>query len=337
VTVGPVLVTGATGFIGAHVYRSFIDRGENVVVTCREDFASASTEIAHALRVVQLRDLLDRDALRSALSGVQTVIHLAGRVHARREGKDDPDSECRRVNVEGTSALLDEAVAAGVQRFVFISSVKAVADESDVALDENTPPMPVDAYGASKLEAERLVRVVSVREQLHAPILRLPVVYGPGMKSNMLRLFQAVARGIPLPIAGIHNRRSFAYVGNVTAAIHAVLSAPAAAHETFFVSDGTDLSTPELARRISEVAGRKSRQFTVPVRVLRALGGAGYLLSRITPFHFTLDSLSALVGSLFVDTSKIQQMTGYKPEVSVDEGLANTARWLSARSSVRMQ
>lgn len=336
-TIGPVLVTGATGFIGTHVYRSFIDRGEKVVVTSREDIPSASAEIAHAIRVVHVPDLLDRDALRSALIGVQTVIHLAGRVHSKREGKDDPESECRRVNIDGTSALLDEAVAAGVQRFVFISSVKAVANESDVALDENTPPMPVDAYGASKLEAERLVRVVSVRESLHAPILRLPVVYGPGMKSNMLRLFQAVARGVPLPIAGIHNRRSFAYVGNVTEAIHSILSAPGAAHETFFVSDGTDFSTPELTRKIAVALGRQSRMFTVPVPVLRALGGAGYLLSRISPFHFTLDSLSALVGSLFVDTSKIQQMTGYKPAVSVDEGLAHTARWLSARSGARMQ
>jgi len=332
VTVGPVLVTGGTGFIGSHVCQSFLKRGEQVVALTRSD-APAVEEV----RVARVSDLLDRNGLRSALEGIQTVVHLAGRVHSRREGKDDPESECRRVNVDGTSALLDEAVAAGVKRFVFISSVKAVADESDVALDENTSPMPTDAYGASKLEAERLVRVVSVRENLHAPILRLPVVYGPRMKSNMLRLFQAVSRGFPLPLAGIHNRRSFAYVGNVTEAIHSIISSPDAAHETFFVSDGTDFSTPELTRRIASAVGRKSRMFTVPVPLIRALGGTGYLLSRISPFHFTLDSLSALVGSLFVDTSKIQQMTGYRPAVSVDEGLAHTARWLSARSSARMQ
>jgi len=332
VTVGPVLVTGASGFIGQHVCQSFLDHDEQVVGLGREDRPAGQ-----GIRVARVKDLLDRNGLRSALDGIQTVVHLAGRVHAKSEGKDDPDSECRRVNVDGTSALLDEAVAAGVRRFVFISSVKAVANESDIALNENTPPMPVDAYGASKLEAERLVRVVSVRESLHAPILRLPVVYGPGMKSNMLRLFQAVARGVPLPVAGIHNRRSFAYVGNVTYAIHSVLSAPAAAHETFFVSDGTDLSTPELTRRISVAVGRQSRMFNVPVTALRALGGMGNLLSRITPFHFTLDSISALVGSLFVDTSKMQRMTGYQPAVSVDEGLALTAKWLSARSSARTQ
>jgi nucleoside-diphosphate-sugar epimerase len=333
VTVGPVLVTGGTGFIGGHVCQSFLDRGEQVVALSR----NGDGHTAEGIRLARVSDLLDRNGLRSALDGIQTVVHLAGRVHAKREGKDNPESECRRVNVDGTNALLDEAIAAGVRRFVFISSVKAVANESDVALDETTPPMPTDAYGTSKLEAERLVRVVSVRENLHAPILRLPVVYGPGMKSNMLRLFQAVSRGVPLPLAGIHNRRSFAYVGNVTEAIQSILSAPGAARETFFVSDGTDFSTPELTRNIAAAVGRRSRLFTVPVPVLRALGGTGYLLSRITPFHFTLDSLSALVGSLFVDTSKIQQMTGYKPAVSVDEGLAQTARWLSARSSARMQ
>jgi nucleoside-diphosphate-sugar epimerase len=332
VTVGPVLVTGASGFIGQHVCQSFLDRGERVVALTRRGISPSP-----GLTVFPITDLLDRNALRSALGGIQTVVHLAGRVHAKREGKDDPESECRRVNVDGTSSLLDEAVAAGVQRFVFISSVKAVASESDVILDENTSPMPTDAYGASKLEAERLVRVVSVRENLHAPILRLPVVYGPGMKSNMLRLFQAVARGIPLPIAGIHNRRSFAYVVNVTAAIHSILSTPRAAHETFFVSDGADFSTPELVRKIAAAVGRQSRMFTVPVPALRALGETGYLLSRITPFHFTLDSLSALVGSLFFDISKIQQMTGYQPAASVDEGLALTGKWLGARSSARMQ
>ena len=330
-TVGPVLVTGASGFIGSHVCQSFLDRGENVIALARSENVSPS----HGLTVSPIRDLLDRDSLRSAMNGVQTVVHLAARVHSKREGKDDPASECRRINVDGTSALLDEAVAAGVQRFVFISSVKAVANESDVILDENTVPMPTDAYGASKLEAERLVRVVSVRENLHAPILRLPLVYGPGIKSNMLRLFQAVARGVPLPLKGIHNRRSLVYVGNVVNAIDAVLQSPTAAHETFFVSDGTDLSTPELARRISAAVGRKSRMFEVPVGVFRAAGGAAYLLSRITPFHFTLDSLSALVGSLFVDTSKIQKMTGYHPTVSVDEGLAHTARWLNAQSGAQ--
>jgi nucleoside-diphosphate-sugar epimerase len=319
---GPILVTGATGFIGTHVVEHFADRGEEVVALRRRQDSLA----IEGARMATVPDLLDRMSLRKALDGVQTVIHLAGRVHARKEGRDDPDSECRRVNVEGTRALLEESIESGIQHFLFVSSVKAAATESRTIVDETTPPMPGDAYGASKLEAERLVRVLARRESLHAPVLRLPLVYGPGMKSNMLSLYRAVERGIPLPLSSVRNRRSFIYVGNVIEAMESLLGTPSAAQETFFASDGMDLSTPELVKRIAASVNRRPRLFPVPVPALRALGGAGYLLSRILPFHFTLDSLSALVGSLFVDISKIQKMTGYQPAISVDEGLARTAR-----------
>lgn len=319
---GPVLVTGASGFIGRHVCESFVADGATVVGLARR-----RGSLAAGVRIALASDLLDRDAIRRALVGVETVIHLAGRVHAEPEGKHDPASECHRLNVDGTRLLLEEAATAGVSRFVFISSVKAVAEQSDMALDETTPPLPVDAYGESKLEAERLVRVLALREGLHAPILRLPLVYGPGIKSNMLRLFAAVDRGLPLPFGSVHNRRSFAHVGNVTEAIRSVLRTPAAAAETFFVSDGADMSTPELIRRIARSLSRKPRLLAVPVAALRAMAGAGYLLSRITPFHFTSESLTALIGSLFVDISKLQRMTAYNSPVSVDEGLAQTASW----------
>ncbi len=325
--VGRTLVTGANGFIGAHVCESFAAQGIEVTALTRGRDAVAAKGVTHAYT----SDLLDREAIRSALNGVQCVVHLAGRVHARREGLHDPASECQRTNVEGTRLLLEEAVGAGVSRFVFISSVKAVAESSDVALDETTPPLPGDAYGESKLEAERLVRVVALREGIHAPILRLPLVYGPGIKSNMLRLFVAVDRGFPLPFASIRNRRSFVHVGNVVEAIAGVLRTPAAGTETFFVSDGTDLSTPELIQRIARSLSRSPHLFAVPLGALRAAGETLLLLSRITRFHFTQDSLTALVGSLFVGTSKIRQMTGYTAAVSVDEGLAQTAPWLRAR------
>lgn len=324
---GLVLITGASGFIGRHLCESFIAQGDDVVGLTRGPNAIPVPGVRTALTP----DLLDRDALRSALERVDTVVHLAGRVHAKPEGRQDPRSECRRLNVEGTRVLLEESVAAGVSRFVFISSVKAAAEQSDTALDETTAPLPVDAYGESKLEAERLVRVVARREGLHAPILRLPLVYGPGIKSNMLRLFMAVDRGLPLPLASVRNRRSFANVGNVIEAIRAVLGTPAAADETFFVSDGEDLSTPELIRRIALALGRHPRLVRVPPPALRAVGGTGYLLSRIFRFHYTSDSLNAVLGSLFVDTSKLQHMTGYNPTVSVNEGLAQTASWLRAR------
>ena len=328
-SIGPVLITGANGFIGRRLSESLTSEGADVVGLTR---GPHQIPVA-GVRTAMTTDLLDRDSLRLALREVETVIHLAARVHARPEGKQDPFSECRRLNVEGTLAVLEESVAAGVKRFVFISSVKAVADVSEKMLDETTPPRPHDAYGETKLEAERLVRVVARQEGIHAPVLRLPLVYGPGIKSNMLRLFSAVNRGLPLPFGAVRNRRSFVHVDNVVEAIRAVLRTPAAGDETFFVSDGMDLSTPELIRRIATALGTRARLLSVPVSALQAAGATGYLLSRIIRFHYTSDSLNALLGSLFVDISKLQQMTGYSPPVSVDEGLSQTAAWLRARGT----
>jgi UDP-4-keto-D-QuiNAc 4-reductase len=331
--IGPVLITGASGFIGRRLSESLAAQGADVVGLTRGANPMPITGVRTALTT----DLLDRDSLRQALSGIETVVHLAARVHARAEGKQNPESECRRLNVEGTRAVLEESVAAGVSRFVFISSVKAVMDESETMLDETTPPRPHDAYGETKLEAERVVRVIARREGIHAPVLRLPLVYGPGIKSNMLRLFSAVNRGLPLPLGSVRNRRSFVHVDNVVEAIRAVLRTPAAGDETFFVSDGVDLSTPELVRRIATALGTRARLLKVPVSVLQAAGGTGHLLSRIIRFHYTSDSLNALIGSLFVDISKLRQMTGYSPPVSVDEGLSQTAAWLHARGTAGSQ
>jgi nucleoside-diphosphate-sugar epimerase len=145
----------------------------------------------------------------------------------------------------------------------------------------------------------------------------------------MLRLFMAVDRSLALPFGSVRNRRrSFVFVGNVVEDLRAVIRTPAAAHETFFVRDGLDLSTPGLIVKIAASLGGSPRLVNVPVSVLRAAAGTGHLLSRFLRFHFTVDSLNTLLGSLFVDTSRLQQMTGYRPPVSVDEGLAQTAHWL---------
>ena len=153
-----VVVTGASGFIGRHLTEYLVSDGMRV-----RGITRGATDLPPGVEAAVASDLLDRNAIRAALSGASAVVHLAARVHSRPEGKDDPASECKRINVDGTSLLLEEAVAAGVSTFVFISSVKAVASESETALTPETPPQPTDAYGESKLEAERLVRVASVR------------------------------------------------------------------------------------------------------------------------------------------------------------------------------
>ncbi|MEO8576852.1 MAG: NAD-dependent epimerase/dehydratase family protein, partial [Gemmatimonadales bacterium] len=258
--------------------------------------------------------------------------HLAARVHANPEGKGDAVSECRRINIDGTALLLEEAVAAKASGFLFISSVKAVAGESDKILTADTPPQPVDAYGESKLEGERLVKVIATREGMHAPILRLPNVYGPGMKANMIALFKAIDKGIPLPLGSIRNRRSFAFVGNAVGAIEALITSDAAAHETVYVSDEEDVSTPELVRRIAKALGKPARLIAVPAGLINGVAGAGGLLSRFQPFHLKGDSLAAVLGSLFVDTSRLRETTGFVPPTTLEIGMLQTGEWFKTRS-----
>ena len=326
-----ILVSGSTGFIGKHLCAALAAEGNEVVALTRRADAVAPPGGMVAI----VNDLLDREAVRAALSGATAVVHLAGRVHSKPEGVANPNSECHRINVDGTVALLEEAVSAGVKTFVFISSVKAVAGTSTRILTAQTFPEPLDAYGASKLEAERRVRAIAMKEAVAAPILRLPAVYGPGMKANLARLFWAVDKGLPLPFGRVRNRRSFAYVGNVVAAIQALIASPAAAHQTFYVSDGEDLSTPQLVEKIGRALGKRPRMFPVPEMAFAAAGKLGGLLSRIAPFNLSGDSLSAVLGSLFVDSTGLSETTGFVPPFSVDKGMSLTAEWYKATGAGR--
>ncbi|MEO5590576.1 MAG: NAD-dependent epimerase/dehydratase family protein [Gemmatimonadaceae bacterium] len=326
---GPrVVVTGATGFIGRSLSLRLANAGYYVSGVSRSGRDAPGVEQSVAA------DLLDRDAMRAAFRGATHAVHLAARVHASFDGDGDPSAECRRVNVDGTAVVLEEAISAGVRTFVYISSVKAVAGESDEILNDRTPPRPPDPYGESKLEAERLVAAVGGRAGIATPILRLPNVYGPGMKANMISLFKAVEKGIPLPFGLVKNRRSFAYVDNAVDAISRLLNVGESASDIYYVSDGEDISTPQLIRAIAKSLGRPARLVPVPAPVIRAVSGAGVLLSRIAGFHLTGDSLSAVLGSLFVDTSRLRERTGYAPIITLERGMTRTAEWYRSRSSV---
>jgi len=287
-----------------------VARGNEVVGLTRRTGATLPPGVATAL----FRDLSDRQALKTALNGVEAVLHLAGRAHVANATGPQALEEFRRSNVEGTRVLLEESIAARAECFVFISSVKAVGEETDVPWTEDAVPAPTSPYGVSKLEAERVVRRLSEEGGVAAPILRLTLAYGPGVKANMLNLFAWISKGLPLPLAGIQNRRSVVYAGNVAAAIDAVLGAPGARSETFFVSDQEDLSTPELARRIGAALGRSARMFAVPGAVLRLAGRMSGAVRRLTD-------------SLAVDSSKLTRITGFVPPHTVDQGLRETATW----------
>ena len=325
---GRVLVTGASGFVGRHCVEVLLASGRPVRGLFR---TPPGPEAAADLEAARVHGLHDREGLRRALAGVEAVVHLAARVHVLEETAADPLAAFRAVNVEGTRTLLEESAAAGVRSFVFVSSVKAVGEASgSTTWTEATEPRPVDPYGVSKREAEILVRAFADEHGVHAPILRLPLVYGPGVGANMLALLRAVARGVPLPLGAVRNRRSLAYVGNVAAAVAAVLDTPESGTETFFVSDGEDLSTPELVRRVARALDRPARLVPVPPALFRAAGAAGDLLRRAVPVPVHSAVVDRLLGSLAVDSSRLARVTGRTPPFSVDEGLARTAAWYRA-------
>jgi UDP-N-acetyl-alpha-D-quinovosamine dehydrogenase len=309
-----VLVTGATGFIGSALVESLLRRGEAVRALGRR----AAADGPAALRRVVVPDLRSHSDWRPLLDGVAAVVHLAGAAHLPR-GADRSVFESS--NAVATERLAAAAARAGVRRFVFVSSAKVNGERSGGRpLSEDAPVDPQDGYARSKLDAERRLLAVARSSSLETVILRPPLVYGPGVKANFLALLRLVDKGVPLPIAGIRNRRSLVYVGNLTSAIAACLAHPAAAGETFFVADEESVSTPELALALADALGRPARLFSVPPAVLGALAslaGQGERFRRVSE-------------SLELDTARIRSLLGWRAPHAFSEGIADTCRWFAA-------
>ncbi len=301
-----VLVTGASGFVGSALLPVLLrDEAMSVRAALRRPVAGLP---ARAEQVIgELRPGADWS---EPLTRVDAVIHLAARVHVMRDQATDPLAEFRRVNVQGTLELAQQAAAAGVRRFVFISSVK-VNGEAGI-YSEADAPAPADAYGISKHEAETLLRDLSGDTGMEVVIVRPPLVYGNGVRANFAALARLVARGLPLPLGAIHNRRSLVGVENLADFIATCLRHEAAANETFLVSDGEDLSTTELIRRMAKAMGRRAHLIPVPMSVL---GSAAALVGARAAARRLLDTLA-------VDIGKARGVLAWRPPVSVDEGLA---------------
>jgi len=258
------------------------------------------------------------------LFGITTVVHLAARVHVMHDTEADPLMAFRVVNVEGTLNLTRQAAAAGVKRFVFISSVKVNGEltQSGRAFTEADSPDPQDAYGLSKHEAEQGLRQLAVDTGMEVVIIRPPLVYGPGVKANFAALMRAVQRGWPLPLGAVPNQRSLVALSNLVDFIVTCIAHPQAANQTFLVSDGQDLSTTELVRGMARAAGVPARLLPVPVWALQA--GATLLGKG--------DAVQRLCGNLQVDISKARQLLGWVPPISIDEGLRRVVAgpWIAA-------
>ena len=301
---GRVLVTGASGFVGKALSVRLLE--ENKALT----LASRSQDSPEIVAIGELGITTD---WMSALRQCDTVVHLAARVHVMQDTAADPLTVFRDVNVGGTVNLARQSAAAGVKRFVFISSVKVNGEITlpGRAFIETDPPAPQDAYGQSKHEAEQVLRLVAADSGMQVVIIRPPLVYGPGVKANFAALMRAVQRGYPLPLGAVHNQRSLVALDNLIDFIILCTTHPFAANQTFLVSDGQDMSTTQLIRGIAQAAGVSARLLPVPVPLLRA---AASLLGKA-------DAIDRLCGNLQVDISKARQLLNWNPPVSVQEGL----------------
>jgi nucleoside-diphosphate-sugar epimerase len=308
-----VLVTGATGFVGgALVARLLIDGSAMPVSALRAPIPYRPNTIEQVPEVL-VGTINAQTNWTYALAGVELVVHAAARVHVMSDKSADPLAEFRRVNVEGTLNLAQQAAASGVRRFVFVSSVKANGEATlpNQAFTESDAPAPLDPYGQSKHEAELGLRQLAADTGMEVVIIRPPLAYGPGVKANFAALMRAVQRGWLFPLGSVHNQRSLVALDNLVDLIVTCLHHPAAANQTFLVSDGQDLSTAELVQGMAEAAGVPARLMPVPVWVLQAgarLFGKGAAVQR-------------LCGNLQVDISKARSLLGWVPPVTVGEGL----------------
>lgn len=322
-----VLVTGASGFIGGHLCQALDAAGCRVRGITRDpQFASAVSEVVHLTEDW-------RPSLSGACNGVDVVVHCAGRAHVMRERDSMPLVAFRRANVEFTRDLLGACTTAGVSRVIFLSSVAVLGHPNAAVLTAETPVGPETPYGVSKLEAELLVADWARMTCRTSITLRPPMVYGPGMKGNPLRLFRALAHGIPLPLASIENQRSLLYVGNLVAAIRLLLEIPLKGYQTFLVADAEPVSTPDLVRLIALGMGKRARLLPVPLSLLQLVARFGDLGAALGVMGSTSDALSRLSESLVVDTTALTAATGFTPPVAVEEGVLLTARSFVGRAA----
>jgi nucleoside-diphosphate-sugar epimerase len=309
-----LLVTGANGFVGHALCDEAKLRGYAVRCATRAAWQSDSCTEHVAVGAID-----DKTDWTDALQGVDAVVHLAARVHVMRDEAADSLLEFLKVNLHGTANLARQAACAGVKRFVYVSSIKVNGEHTAgaCAFTEADQADPHDPYAVSKWEAEQALHRIAAETGLEVVVVRPPLVYGAGVKGNFVAMLDVLAKGIPLPLASVHNLRSLIYVGNLVDALIACTLHPVAAGQTYVVSDGEDISTPDLLRCLGEAMRRPARLFPCPPLALKAVG------------HLTGKSgqVERLLGALKVDGGRIRRQLNWSPPFTLQQGLRATAQW----------
>lgn len=309
-----VLITGANGFVGQALCAQAAAQGFAVRAALRKLGA-----VSDNIETVVVGEINGATDWRSALRDVDVVIHLAARVHVMRESAENPIEEFRKVNVAGTEHLARSAAACGVKRLVFVSSIGVHGKQTNLgrSFSELDKPYPHNDYALSKWEGELALHRVAHETGLEVAIIRPPLVYGAGAPGNFAQMLKVLAKNIPLPLASIENRRSLVYIGNFVDALLRCVTHPAAAGQTYLVSDGEDVSTPDLLRQLGAAMGHPARLLPCPPVLLKL---AGRLVGKS-------GQIDRLLGSLQVDSSKIRRELGWQPPYTLQQGLQATAEW----------
>lgn len=317
-----VLVTGANGFVGRALVAYLAADSRYTVLGSVRRLDRTTSPLNHVL-LVEVGDVGPKTDWADALAGVSIVVHSAGRAHVLRDRAKTPLAAFREVNVDGTINFARQAVQAGVERFIFISSAGVNGNTSLRPFSEGDCPNPLEPYAVSKYEAEQHLWALARDTQMEIVIVRPPLVYGHGAPGNFKRLQRLVRTRIPLPLGAIENRRSFVAVENLTNFIAVCIVHPAAANQVFLVSDGDDVSTPDFLRVVGRAMAKRVRLFSVPVAVLMILG-------RLTGRS---SMVNRLCESLQVDIAKARRLLDWAPPVEMEDALRLAFRRFEARRS----
>ncbi len=311
-----IIVTGAIGFIGRAVVDALIDKNITVVALVRQHSVVLPSEVEQILidYKMLLSEHLD-ESIDYAMHGADALIHLAARAHIMNDSAENSLAEFRKVNTDGTLSLARKAVDAGIKRFIFISSIGVNGNNNSSPFVEQDDPNPQEPYVISKFEAEQSLLELQKETGMEVTIIRPPLVYGENTPGNFSTLIKWSVKGVPLPFGAIDNQRSFIALDNLVSFIIHCVKHPKAANEVFLISDGEDVSTTELLRKVATAFGKKPLLLPVPVS----------LMTWVAKLLGKQDIANRLFGSLQVDSSKARQLLDWKPVITMDEQLKKIA------------